>query len=65
MAGYEHVPVIAMATRGRSEDRADVLRQGFDVYFHKPLDLQTLRETVKRLLRVESTSLVNEMEGKE
>ena len=63
MAGYEHVPVIGMTTTGdRSEDPADVLREGFDAYFHKPLDLQALRETVQRLLRVGSTSLVNKIE---
>jgi len=63
MEGYEHVPVIGMTTTGdRSEDPDDVLREGFDAYFHKPLDLQALRETVQRLLRVGSTSLVNKIE---
>jgi CheY-like chemotaxis protein len=65
MEGYENVPVIAMATRDRCEDRDDVMRQGFDAYFHKPLDLLTLRQTVQRLLRVGSTSLVSSMKGKE
>ena len=52
MEGYEHVPVIGMTTtQDRSEDPDDVQRQGFDAYFHKPLDLQALRETVRRLLR--------------
>ena len=50
MAGYEHVPVIGMAAQGQPEDRADVLWQGFDAYFHKPLDLLALRQTVQRLL---------------
>ena len=63
MKGYEHVPVIGMTTaQDRPEDRDDVLRQGFDAYFHKPLDLQTLRETVQRFLRIGSTSLVNKIE---
>ena len=65
MEGYENIPVIGMATRGRSEDRADVLRQGFDAYFLKPFDLPAFRETVQRLLRVGSTPLMNRMEGKE
>lgn len=65
MEGYENIPVIGMATRGRPEDRADVLRQGFDAYFLKPFDLPAFRETVQRLLRVGSTPLMNGMEGKE
>ncbi len=65
MEGYENIPVIGMATRGRPEDRADVPRQGFDAYFLKPFDLPALRETVQRLLRVGSTPLMSRMEGKE
>ena len=65
MEGYENVPVIGMATQGKSEDQADVPQQGFDAYFLKPFDLPALRETVQRLLRVGSTPLMNSMERKE
>jgi two-component system, cell cycle response regulator DivK len=47
----EQLPVVAVTAHAMVGDREAVLRHGFDAYIAKPLDLRSLLDMVKQLLK--------------
>jgi CheY-like chemotaxis protein len=49
--GYQNTPAVAVSGLGEME-RQDVLRDGFDAYLSKPIDLDELLATVQRHVEI-------------
>ncbi|NBX02641.1 MAG: response regulator, partial [Alphaproteobacteria bacterium] len=49
----KHIPIIAMTANAISGDREKCLRVGMDEYMSKPIDIDTLKETLGQWIRFE------------